>query len=349
MTSPDTLSILLAYLENKNPTLEQAIEVFTPLTVGDYDEVHIAALLTMIRTRGETFADIAGAAKAFIAAGRPFPITGAGLMDSAGTGGDGANTINITTGASLIAASGGVKLVKCGNRSVSSKSGSADVLEALNIPLGLDVDRAVKWFQASNFTFLFAPAYNPAIAHVQPVRKALKFPTIFNTLGPLLSPARPELQIMGVARPESGQLIAEVFRELGRKRALVIHGAGTDELAVHGTSLIWELKEDGSIEHYELTPEDLGLRRHRLEELAGGEGDENAAFMRATFAGEGPEAHRDALAASAGAMFYLNGDVDSFREGTEKALGLIADGTVRSWLAKHEEIDYSTEEITDGN
>ncbi|MGP6174190.1 anthranilate phosphoribosyltransferase [Corynebacterium sp. A21] len=340
MTSPDTLSILLAYLDNKNPTLEEAIEVFTPLTVGDYDEIHIAALLTMIKTRGETFADIAGAAKAFIAAGRPFPITGAGLMDSAGTGGDGANTINITTGASLIAASGGVKLVKCGNRSVSSKSGSADVLEALNIPLGLDVDRAVKWFQASNFTFLFAPAYNPAIAHVQPVRKALKFPTLFNTLGPLLSPARPERQIMGVARPESGQMIAEVFRELGRKRALVVHGAGTDELAVHGTSLVWELKEDGSIEHYSLEPADLGVARHSLADLVGGDGEENAAHMRATFNGEGPAAHRDALAVGAGAMFYLNGDVTTFKEGTEKALALIADGTVRNWLAKHEETDY---------
>lgn len=345
MTSPDTLSLLLKYLDNPDPTMEEAIEVFTPLTVGDYDDVHIAALLTMIRTRGETFADIAGAAKAFLAAGRPFPVTGEGVLDSAGTGGDGANTINITTGASLIAAAGGVKMVKCGNRSVSSKSGSADVLEALNIPLGLDVDRAVKWFDASNFTFLFAPAYNPAIAHVQPVRKALKIPTLFNTLGPLLSPAHPEKQIMGVARPESGQQIAEVFRELGRTRALVIHGAGTDELAVHGTSLIWELKEDGTIEHYEVTPEDLGSERHELSELTGGEGDENAAYMRETFAGRGPKAHRDSMAVSAGAMFYLNGDVATFRDGTEKALALIDDGTVQRWLAKHEEIDYRTEEV----
>ncbi|MFP7365423.1 anthranilate phosphoribosyltransferase [Corynebacterium callunae] len=344
MTSAATLKTLNAYLDNHNPTLEGAIEVFTPLTVGEYDDVHIAALLATIRTRGETFADIAGAAKAFIAAGRPFPITGKGIMDSAGTGGDGANTINVTTGASLIAASGGVKMVKCGNRSVSSKSGSADVLEALNIPLGLDVDRAVKWFEASNFTFLFAPAYNPAIAHVQPVRQALKFPTIFNTLGPLLSPARPELQIMGVARPESGQLIAEVFKELGRKRALVVHGAGTDEIAVHGTTLMWELKEDGEIIHYSIEPEDLGLGRYDLADLVGGVGAENAAAMRATFAGTGPDAHRDALAASAGAMFYLNGDVATLKEGAEKALGLLADGTTEKWLAKHEEIDYSEEE-----
>ena len=138
MASEKSLEIFRRFLDNKNPSLEEAIEAFTPLTVGDYDDVHIAALLATVRTRGETFADIAGAAKAFLAAGRPFPITGEGLMDTAGTGGDGKNTINITTAASLVAAAAGVKMIKCGNRSVSSKSGSADVLEALNIPLDLD-------------------------------------------------------------------------------------------------------------------------------------------------------------------------------------------------------------------
>ena len=122
MANNDAVAILRAYLDNKEPTVEQAVEVFTPLTIGDYDEVHIAALLTAIRTRGETFADVAGAAKAFLDAGRPFPVTGRGLMDTAGTGGDGANTINITTAASLVAASDGVTMVKHGNRSVSSKS-----------------------------------------------------------------------------------------------------------------------------------------------------------------------------------------------------------------------------------
>ena len=154
------LRTLQAFLNNPQPTIEEDMEVFTPLAVGDYDDIHIAALLTHIRTRGETFADIAGAAKAFLKVGYPFPITGEGLMDSAGTGGDGTNTINITTGASLVAAAGGVKMIKHGNRSVSSKSGSADVLEALNIPLDLDAARAVRQFKASNFTFLFAPAYN---------------------------------------------------------------------------------------------------------------------------------------------------------------------------------------------
>ncbi|WP_347305483.1 anthranilate phosphoribosyltransferase [Corynebacterium sp. SA-MJD20WY100] len=340
MTSHDSLKTLQRFLDIKEPTMEEAIEVFTPLTVGDYDEVHIAALLTCIRTRGETFADVAGAAKAFLKAGRPFPITGEGLMDTAGTGGDGANTINITTAGSLIAAAGGVKMIKHGNRSVSSKSGSADVLEALNIPLDLDPERAVRQFEASNFTFLFAPAYNPAVAHVQPVRKALGVSTLFNTMGPLLSPGRPEHQLMGIANPAQGQLLAEVFQELGRSRALVAHGAGTDEIAVHGTTELWELR-DGEITHYTKEPEDLGIERHELADLVGGEGEENAALIRAVFEGTGSPAHRDAIATSAGAMFYLDGQVETLKEGTEKALGLLADGTVAAWLKKHEEANYA--------
>lgn len=157
MENKNALKALQGYLDITEPTVEQAIEVFTPLTIGEYDDIHVAALLTHIRTRGETFADVAGAAHAFLTAGRPFPVTGEGLMDTAGTGGDGANTINITTAASLVAASDGVKMIKHGNRSVSSKSGSADVLEAMNIPLDLNPQRAVKQFEASNFTFLFAP------------------------------------------------------------------------------------------------------------------------------------------------------------------------------------------------
>lgn len=340
MTSHDSLKTLQRFLDIKEPTMEETIEVFTPLTVGDYDEVHIAALLTCIRTRGETFADVAGAAKAFLKAGRPFPITGEGLMDTAGTGGDGANTINITTAGSLIAAAGGVKMIKHGNRSVSSKSGSADVLEALNIPLDLDPERAVRQFEASNFTFLFAPAYNPAVAHVQPVRKALGVSTLFNTMGPLLSPGRPEHQLMGIANPAQGLLLAEVFQELGRSRALVAHGAGTDEIAVHGTTEFWELR-DGEITHYTKEPEDLGIERHELADLVGGEGEENAALIRAVFEGTGSPAHRDAIAASAGAMFYLDGQVETLKEGTEKALGLLADGTVAAWLKKHEEANYA--------
>ncbi|MCT1412920.1 anthranilate phosphoribosyltransferase [Corynebacterium sanguinis] len=339
MASDKSLEILRRFLDNKAPTLDEAIEAFTPLTIGDYDDVHIAALLATVRTRGETFADVAGAARAFLAAGRPFPVTGKGIMDSAGTGGDGANTINISTAASLTAAAGGVKMIKCGNRSVSSKSGSADVLEALNIPLDLDPERAVRQFEASNFTFLFAPAYNPAIAHVQPVRKSLGVSTLFNTMGPLLSPARPEFQIMGIAKPSMGPIIAETMKELGRSRALVVHGAGTDEIAVHGETEVWELR-DGEITNFRISPAELGVSTHALEDLRGGDGVENARFMRATFAGRGPAAHRDAVAVNAGAMFYLAGISNTMREGTERALSMLTDGSVETWQRTHEEADY---------
>ncbi len=341
MTSPEALRNLIAYLDEPRPTAEQAQGVFTPLTVGEYDDVHIAALLTAIRTRGETRADLLGAARAFLAAGRPFPITGKGITDTAGTGGDGLNTINITTGASLIAAAGGVPMVKCGNRSVSSASGSADVLEAMNIPLDLDPDRAVRQFEASRFTFLFAPAYHPAIAHVQPVRRALRIPTIFNTLGPVLSPARPEFQIMGVAQPRLGRMLAEVFRELGRTRALVVHGSGADEIAVWGPTQVWELTPSGEIEEYTLHPQDMGLGTHALDVLVGGDARENARHLYAAFEGTGPAAHRDALAASAGAMFYVSGHAPSIREGVERALATMSEGTVSRWLRTHEEADYA--------
>ncbi|PQM73417.1 anthranilate phosphoribosyltransferase [Corynebacterium sp. J010B-136] len=334
------LNVLMKFLDNPAPTVEEAQEVFNPLSNGDYDDIHIAALLATIRTRGETFADLAGAAKAFLNASRPFPITGKGIMDSAGTGGDGTNTINISTGASLVLGAGGAKVVKCGNRSVSSKSGSADALEALNIPLDLDVDRAVRQFEESGFTFLYAPAYHPAVAHVMPVRRALKVPTIFNSLGPILSPASPEFQIMGVANPKLGRTIAEVFKELGRGRAIVMHGAGTDEIAVHGPTQVWELR-DGEIEEYTVTPDDFGVGTHQLADLTGGDGAENAKALRQVFNNTAPAAHRDAIAANAGAMFYLTGHADSYKEGTDKALGLLADGTVKDWLQRHEEANYA--------
>lgn len=340
MTSTDTLKNLVQFIDNPAPSVDDVTAAFTPLTVGDYDDIHIAALLTAVKVRGETANDLLGAARAFLKAGRPFPITGEGIMDTAGTGGDGKNTINITTAASLTAAAGGVRMVKCGNRSVSSKSGSADVLESMKIPLDLDPERAVRQFEASNFTFLFAPAYNPAIGHVQPVRRGLKFPTIFNTLGPILSPARPEFQIMGVARPEQGQMIAETFRELGRSRALVVHGDGSDEIAVTGRTLVWELGRDGEIEHYELTPDDFGVGTHTFADLEGGDGEQNARLIYDVFDGRGTPAHRDAIIATAGAMFYLYGKAGSFREGSDQARELINARQVAAWLHTHEEANY---------
>ncbi|MCS4532256.1 anthranilate phosphoribosyltransferase [Corynebacterium sp. ES2730-CONJ] len=330
----------VAFLDNPTPSVQEVAEVFAPLTVGEYDDIHIAALLATIRTRGETYADIAGVARAFLKAARPIPISGEGVLDTAGTGGDGLHTINISTGASLIAAAGGAKVIKCGNRSVSSQSGSADVLEALGIPLDLDPERAIRQFESSGFTFLFAPAYHPAVAHVVPVRTSLKIPTIFNTIGPILSPVQPEFQLMGIANPALGGMIARVFRDLGRKRAMVVHGGGMDEIALHAPTTIWELLPDGTIDHYELSPEDLGLTRRPISALRGGDATANAAFLRQVFAGRGSAAHRDALCASAGAIFYLHGQAQTFKEGVQRAQALLDDQVVDRWLDLHERADY---------
>ncbi|MBN9644381.1 anthranilate phosphoribosyltransferase [Corynebacterium sp. CCM 8862] len=325
---------LREFLTNDNPTVEEATAVFEPLTEGVYSDVETAALLVAIRTRGESAADLAGAARAFIDKAKPFPKDGTGLVDSCGTGGDGAHTINVSTAAALVAAAAGVAMVKHGNRSVSSKSGSADVLEALGIPLDLAPDAAARQLEDANFTFLFAPAYHPAIAHVMPVRKALKVPTVFNVLGPLLNPARPTIQLMGVANKDICGTVIEVMETLGRERAMVVHGDGIDEIAVHGPTSVWELN-DGRITTYEITPEQLGLSRHPLSDLSGGDGEHNARILREILAGQGAPAHRDAVAANAGALLYLNGDADTLKQGVAKAGSLIDSGTVLDFVDSH--------------
>lgn len=336
MISNELQEQFAAFLNNPAPSLEEATAIFSALSKGEFTDIHSAALLATIRTRGETAADVTGAAQAFLEVARPFPLSGAGVLDTAGTGGDGANTINITTGASLLAAAAGARTVKCGNRSVSSKSGSADVLEALNIPIDLSPEAAAQQVSDHNFTFLFAPLYHPAIAHVQPVRRTLKVATLFNTLGPILSPVRPEFQIMGIANPAQGELIINTFRDLGRSHALVVHGAGTDEIAVHGPTTIWEL-QDGEIRNYTLHPADFGVSEHAISTLTGGDAAYNARALEQVFAGQGETAHTDALVATCAAMLYVSGQAATIKDGAEQARAVIADGTAQQWLAAIQE------------
>ncbi|PRQ11077.1 anthranilate phosphoribosyltransferase [Corynebacterium sp. 13CS0277] len=336
MTTPPTTPAadLRALLNGAclEPTALQ--DLFRAVAAGEFTPVEIAALLIALKTRGETPEDIAAAATAFTAAATPFPRTGAGIIDCVGTGGDGAGTINISTGSALIAAAGGLEVVKHGNRSVSSKSGAADVLEALGVPLDLSPEQAAATLESQGFTFLFAPAYHPAFKHVMPVRQALGVPTIFNLLGPLLNPARPALQLMGTARAELGPHLIEVMRQIGRERALVVHGSGLDEIAVHGPTEVWELR-DGEITHYTVTPEDLGLGTHTLSSLVGGDGRDNAQFMMDVFAGRGSEAHKDAMLASCGALFYLAGHADTLAGGVARAREVIDSGQAARWAATH--------------
>ena len=286
--------LLTDYLDNPAPTAEETRAVFGHVSEGEYSDIQIAALLATLRTRGETADDIYGATTAFLDAARPFPATGEGLLDTAGTGGDRLNTINITTGASLVAAALGARVVKSGNRSVSSKSGSADLLESLGLPIALDPDRAFEQFERTGFAFLFAPAYHPAVAHVQPVRAELKLPTIFNVLGPLLSPARPQFQAMGVADRKKAPLVAAALKGLGRDHALVIHGSGSDEVATWGPTDIWEL-DGGEVAHRVVEPAELGGQEAHLVRLVGldrGVGDVVRSCENAVLA------HRDILGAT---------------------------------------------------
>ena len=225
----------------------------------------------------------------------------------------------------------GISVAKHGNRAVSSRTGAADVLAALGIPLDLPPHDAVEILARDHFAFLFAQAYHPAMKHVAPIRRALATPTIFNVLGPLLNPAHLTYQLMGVADPSILDMIAQTMVKLGRKRALIVHGSGTDEIAVHGSTLVREATPRG-VKAYEVTPEELGVRRWSLEDVLGGDPQDNARLLKEVFAGAGRPAHRDAIAVNAGALLYLAGPADNLADGTRMALSQLASGSVAAHL-----------------
>ncbi|MGQ4569314.1 anthranilate phosphoribosyltransferase [Dermabacteraceae bacterium P9123] len=313
-------------------TAAQSRALFTGIAQGELPGTVLAGLLTALAARGETPELVSGAAAAFVAQAVAFP-EGESGFDSCGTGGDRAGTINISTAAALVAATAGVPMLKHGNRSVSSRSGSADVLDSLGIATNLGPEAARQLCDETGFAFLFAPRYHPAIARVMPVRRELAVPTVFNLLGPLLNPAPLRAQLIGVADPRRGELIANALRQIGRERALVVHGEGLDEIALHGETDVWELRE-GKVEHYRLTPEELGLSRYPLEQLRGGDADANARDLRALLAGNGQPAHAAAVCANAGAVFYLAGLSDSIADGVAKAREIVASGKGAAHLEK---------------
>lgn len=328
----DAHRLLRSVIQGRRLSQEETGTVFAALGAGDLSETETAALLAALHSRGETADEVAGAASAFREAARSFPDVTFPLVDVVGTGGDGIGTINISTGAGIVAASMGISVAKHGNRAVSSKTGAADVVAALGLPLDMSPQQAVEILARDHFAFLFAQAYHPAMKHVAPIRTALATPTIFNVLGPLLNPARLTYQLMGVADPQILDMIAEAMVKLGRKRALIVHGAGTDEVAVHGTTLIREATPRG-VKAYEVTPEELGVDRYPIEEILGGAPEENAQILRDVFEGKGTPAHRDAIGVNAGALLYLAGPADNLADGTRMALDHINSGKVADHLA----------------
>jgi len=296
-------------------------------------EALAGALLAGLRAKVETADEIRGFATAMRElAIRPRIPDGRAIVDTVGTGGDGSGSLNLSTGTGLLAAACGARVVKHGNRSVSSRSGSADMLECLGVPLPLDEDAAVACLEATGFTFLFAPAYHPAMKAVVPIRAAMAVRTVFNMLGPLTNPAAPPYQLIGAWSPEAARLMADALAGLPIERAFVVHGApGWDEATPVGEFLLLDVRP-GSVAESVRTPGEYGLARCAPGDLAGGDAHHNARELRRVFSGEDRGAHRDALLMGTSLVLEVDGSARQAAEGVELAAAALDGGAAAALL-----------------
>jgi anthranilate phosphoribosyltransferase len=315
-------------LERKDLDRSQARALFTEIVEGRLPEPLMAAAFVALRFKGETSEELTGAAFALRSAAQPFPSPDYLFADSCGTGGDRSGSINVSTAAGLIAAACGLPVVKHGNRSFTSKCGSADVVESLGAKLDLSPLASRHLLDRTGFCFLLATAYHPGIAHAGPVRRALRVRTVMNLLGPCLNPARPPVQLLGVPDPDLLMPIAQTLRALRVQRALVVHGSGLDEVAVHAFTQAVQLR-DGELETLEITPEQAGLSRYPLDAVAGGNPAENARLLLETLSGGGSEAQRAIATINAGALLETAGLAPDIRQGVELASDALSSGAAR--------------------
>jgi len=326
--------IITKLLDGKQLARAEARAVMGEIMRGEATPAQIGGFLVALRAKGETSDEIAGCAEAMREHVLPVRPRRDDLVDTAGTGGDGAHTINISTAAALVAAAAGAAVAKHGNRAVSSACGSADVLEALGFTLEQEPDRIARSIDELGFGFLFAPYHHPAMRHAAPVRKELATRTVFNVLGPLTNPAGARAQVVGVYSPELVHTIAEVLAQLGARRAFVVHGAGgIDELSPVGPNLVGEVV-DGSVRMRELDPEaELGLPRCTIDELRGGMPDANATAIRDVFAGA-DGGRRNAILLNAAGAIAAAGHAADLREGLEVAREAIDSGAAAERLER---------------
>jgi anthranilate phosphoribosyltransferase len=306
---------------------DEAEAAFNTVMDGRATNVQIAALLVSLRTRGEQPSEIAGGVRALRRAMVPVPADADGLVDTCGTGGGAFGTFNISTAAALLAAGAGVRIAKHGNRSFTSRCGSADVLSAMGVTIELAPDAMSAILADAGIVFMFAPLLHPAMRHVASVRRELGLGTIMNVLGPLTNPAGARRQVVGVADPTLLDLIAGGLRELGHERALVVHGQpGMDELSPIGPTAVIELRQ-GRLERYTVEPETL-LGRHDFDpaELAGGDPAENARVVQGVLSGELRGAARAAVLLNAGAALYIADRTPSLEEGVRLAERTLDEG-----------------------
>jgi anthranilate phosphoribosyltransferase len=322
---------LARLLDGHDLTREQARTVMNEVMEGEATSAQIGGLLVALRLKGETPDEIAGCAEAMRSHVLPVRPRRDDLVDTAGTGGDGARTINISTGAALVAAAAGAGVAKHGNRAVSSASGSADVLEALGFQLELPPARIERSIDELGFGFLFAPTHHPAMRHAAPVRRELAARTVFNVLGPLTNPAGARAQVVGVYAPSLVRTIAEVLGQLGARRAFVVHGAGgIDELSPAGPNLVCEVV-DGGVHEREIDPLELGVPRCDPAELRGGSPEENAQALREVFSGR-DGGRRSAILLNAAGAIAAAGHADDLREGLELAREAVDSGVADARL-----------------
>ncbi|MES1246876.1 MAG: anthranilate phosphoribosyltransferase [Actinomycetota bacterium] len=323
--------LMARVLDGHDLTRELAREAMQEIMRGDATQAQIAGFLVALRAKGETAEEIAGCAEAMrehVLAVQP---TRADLVDTAGTGGDGKSTLNISTAAALVAAAAGAGVAKHGNRAASSQTGSADVLEALGFELDLEPERIAQSIDELGFGFMFAQAHHPAMKHAAPVRRELGTRTVFNVLGPLTNPARARAQVVGVYSPGLVRPVAEALAQLGARRAFVVHGAGgIDELSPAGPNQVSEVV-DGGVRDRVIDPEELGIERAPLESLAGGTPAENAAAIRRVFAGE-PGGPREAILLNAAGAIAAGGHAEDLREGIAVARQALDSGAAATRL-----------------
>ena len=319
---PNPLPRLLA---GEDLPSEDAEHLFERLVLGKLEPAEIAGMLIALRMKGETAEEMIGAARALSTAASPFERPDYLFADCCGTGGDGSAMINVSTAMAFVAAAAGLPIAKHGNRSVSSQCGSADVLEALGARLDVAPADARRALDDSGFCFLFAPAYHPGMKHAALVRRQLSVRTVMNLLGPCINPARPPVQLLGVADPKMLRRIAETLDAMGVRKALVVHGGGTDEIALHAETRALKLS-DGAVEEIVITPEDAGLARAPLSVVTGGDATENAARLRALLDGRGEPAERDIVALNAGALLLTAGRVSTLKDGVAAAADTLGSG-----------------------
>jgi anthranilate phosphoribosyltransferase len=319
--------VISKLVEGGDLSEREVTAVFDLMMEGELPESQMAAFLTALRMKGETVSEIAGVAKALLGKAEKIDCERETAVDLCGTGGDGSGTFNISTTAAFIVSGAGVTVAKHGNRSVSSPVGSADVLEALGVKIGIPPSLAQECLSEAGIAFLFAPVYHPAMRNVAKCRKELGIRTVFNLIGPVVNPAGVRNQVMGVYSPQLLVPVAEVLKNLGSQKVMVVHGEGCmDEITVTGSTKVAELR-DGEITGYDLHPEDFGVKTRSHEELRGGESaDENAEITLSVLRGGENGAKTDASLLNAMAAIYVSGKAGSLAEALVLAKDSLSSG-----------------------